>query len=65
MFLLACAIENDKQPAGPSVSRTRLGEEREAAASGLQGEGWGGVPPWPGDGCSVMASAVMKSALTK
>lgn len=34
MFLLACAIENDNQPAGPSVSRSQIWKQEVAAAGG-------------------------------
>lgn len=55
MFLLASAIEGDKQQAGPSVSRSQSGSGRQQA--------WGGGVPC--GGYNVIVSAGMKSALTK
>lgn len=59
VFLLACAIESDKQPAGPSVSRSRSGSGRWLWARGAGG------PLWPGGSYNVIVRAGMKSALTK
>lgn len=62
MFLLACAIENDKQPAGPSVSRSQIADREAGGGRGCRGRG---SPLWPQDGCNVIVRAGMKSALTK
>lgn len=62
MFLLASAIEKDRQPAGPSVSRSQSGSGRWLRAKVWGGEGG---PLWPGDGYNVIVRAGMKSALTK
>lgn len=42
MFLLACAIENDKRPAGPTVSRSQIRKQEVVAAGGgsLVASGW-------------------------